>query len=345
MNDPVELHGFYFPAGTSRRVDATLVSVGESFQIREHDDAITHDVDLAELTDRLANVSRKIVFTDGSVFECADNDAVDMAFGQHRAFSSNLSRAEGSWKIVTAALAGCVVLLVGLYVYGIPLLARGAVAVTPSAALTLMDRSVLETADRAVFDESNLPPNRQRELGALFNELVEASGLDDPRPTLLFRDGGRIGANAVALPGGTVILTDQLEALAENDDELAGVLAHELGHVEENHGLRQLYRSLGIAFMVSVIAGDGGQLFEDLVAQAALLDTFSYSRRFEYEADEYSVELINQVGRNPQGFVDLIERVFKEAGVDGDGSNWLSTHPGNDERRERVREILEEQSN
>ena len=59
-----------------------------------------------------------------------------------------------------------------------------------------------------------------------------------------------------ALPGGTVILTDQLVALAKNDDEIAGVLAHEIGHVKHRHSLKQLYRVLGIGFMISVIGGD-----------------------------------------------------------------------------------------
>jgi Zn-dependent protease with chaperone function len=93
--------------------------------------------------------------------------------------------------------------------------------------------------------QSKLPLERQQSLTQQFEDLVLlAQELNYPHidnMQLLFRDGGSVGANAFALPGGTVIATDQFIQLSENDDEIIAVLAHEIGHVRHQHSLRQIY--------------------------------------------------------------------------------------------------------
>ena len=232
-------------------------------------------------------------------------------------------------------------LLIGTFRYGLPAMANAAAAVTPKAVFSLIDAGALDTVDRVFFSESNLDQSRRQELTSIFEELIEVAGEESPPLNLLYRDGGRIGANAIALPGGTIILTDQLAALAEKDDEIAGVLAHEIGHVAERHSLRQIYRVLGVAFMVSVIGGDSGQIVEDVIAQAVAIESLSYSRKFESEADRYSVEVMLKAGRDPFAFVDLLDRVVgKHSGsaskAEGEDTGWFSTHPGNQDRRRDV---------
>ena len=160
---------------------------------------------------------------------------------------------------------------------------------------------------------------------------------------LLFRDGGRLGANAIALPGGTIILTDQLVALAEKDDEIAGVLAHEIGHVTGRHSLKQIYRVLGIGFMITIIGGDSGQIVEDVIAQAVAIESLSYSRNFEIDADRQSVAIMVEAGRDPMAFVDLLDRILGQSSKDAKDTDtgWLSTHPGNADRRKEVAAYLE----
>ena len=200
---------------------------------------------------------------------------------------------------------------------------------TPTSVVALIDEGALDTVDRAVFEPSTMKESARERYRQLFAELVAASGQDPASLRLLFRDGGRMGANAVALPGGTIILTDQLAKLAKNDNEVAGVLAHEIGHVIDRHSLRQIYRALGIGFMIVIVIGDTSQLLDNVVSQLALLDTLSYSRQFETDADTVSVEIMLKTGRDPLAFVDLLERIFASTGVDANETNWLATHPGN----------------
>ena len=80
-------------------------------------------------------------------------------------------------------------------------------------------------------------------------------------------------------------------------------------------------------------------MVEDVVANAALLDTFSYSRAFETESDIHSVEIMIKAGRNPTAFVDLLDKILKSHGIDPEEAEtgWLATHPGNKDRRADVK--------
>jgi len=339
---PDKLNGRYYFADSSAHVDAELHYEDGSLIITVSESGEQHSVDFRELGDRLGNVPRKIYFSDNSVFECADNDAVDLAFGKGGHFASRLSRFEGSWKYVIVATVLTFVCLAGIYRYGVPIMANVAANNTPVGVVEAIDSGTLETVDRLIFSESKLEDARKGELTDLFEEVSIASGHREPPLKLLFRDGGAVGANALALPGGTIILTDQLEDLIESDDEIAGVFAHEIGHVSERHSLRQIYRVLGLTFMISLIGGDSGQVVEEVLGQAVLLESFSYSREFEISADAYSVKVMEKLGRDPLAFVGLLDRILEKHGLETDGeTNWLDTHPSNKDRRENVEAMVE----
>lgn len=338
------LKGRYYRDGASVSVQADLHDVdGALYLVQEGSDKKIH-VQMESVADRLGNVPRKIYLSGDSVFECTDNDAVDRFFKRDTHFFSRMTKAEGSWKFVAVATVATFICLFGLYRYGLPAAAHVAANATPAGVVEAMDASTFKSVDQLLFEESTLSNERKTELTKIFDELVMLSGQTNPPMTLNFRDGGKLGANAIALPGGTIILTDQLEALAESDDELAGVLAHEIGHVEHQHSLRQIYRALGLAFMIGVIGGDSGQVVEDVVANAALLDTFSYSRAFETESDIHSVEIMIKAGRDPMAFVDLLDKILKANDIDPEKSEtgWLSSHPGNKDRRASVQAQIDE---
>jgi hypothetical protein len=84
-----------------------------------------------------------------------------------------------------------------------------------------------------------------------------------------------MGANAFALPGGTVVVTDQLLELSPDDAALAGVLAHEIGHVEHRHLMRQLISGTVVGVVATLLAGDTSSV---MVALPAVLADLSYSR-------------------------------------------------------------------
>jgi len=128
-----------------------------------------------------------------------------------------------------------------------------------------------------------------------------------------FRGGGDIGANAFALPDGTVVFTDEIVHLAHNDDELLAVFAHEIGHVKYRHGLRATIQGSVLSFAVGMLVGDVSAAADMLAALPLLLTTSSYSRDFEREADANSLVFLDAHNIPRHSFIDLMERLTYSA--------------------------------
>ncbi|MCB0353444.1 MAG: M48 family metalloprotease [Bdellovibrionales bacterium] len=161
--------------------------------------------------------------------------------------------------------------------------------------------------------------------------------------------------NAVAAPGGYIFITDSFLKQLRSEDELAAVLAHEVGHVVEEHGVSAISQAhLTNAFMkVGSIAADqslsgtmvgtvGSPLVEafqgsvDDVLETLLVN--GYGRSQEYDADEYGVQLLAKAGYDPNAFVSVLktlERLEKESTQGG----WLSTHPKGEDRLDELDDL------
>ena len=178
--------------------------------------------------------------------------------------------------------------------------------------------------------------------GSVFDRIASFSTRGKAGYNLNFRDGGVIGPNAFALPDGTLVLTDQLVRMAGGDTEMVlGVLAHEIGHVEKDHSLRQMYRAAGLAGLIMLITGDIGSGGEEVLTDGAALLALSYSRSAESEADHISVDLMARAGHDPAA-IGRFFRLLEEKLHDKDGTSMLSTHPGTPERRRQIEEWARE---
>lgn len=138
--------------------------------------------------------------------------------------------------------------------------------------------------------------------------------------------------NAVALPGGNVILFDGLLKQARSPDEVAGVLAHEIGHVREKHVMQALLRQMGLAVVLGGIDGNSGALVNNMLAM-------SYSRESEAEADAHSMKALGQANISPVGtasFFDRLSNLDGSASGDGDTgiTGYMTSHPLSRSRKE-----------
>jgi predicted Zn-dependent protease len=131
--------------------------------------------------------------------------------------------------------------------------------------------------------------------------------------------------NAFALPGGSILVMRGLIEFAQSPDELAGVLAHEMGHVAARHSLQKLMEQLGIGFFFGILLGDIGTGTIAVAGETLLL--LSYSRGFESEADDLGLARLAAVGLDPRGLADLFVRLEEKSGEAPDWMRLLSTHP------------------
>lgn len=150
--------------------------------------------------------------------------------------------------------------------------------------------------------------------------------------------------NAFALPGGKIIITRGLFLLLDKESELAGVLAHELGHVNARHHARYLEKTLGLSLLLQIgtLLIGGEDLTERIIIQlasiGATLLTLKFSRDQEREADKLGVRFSLNAGFDPHGLIDVFYKFKKlERNLPPE---WLSTHPLPDTRIKEVSRLI-----
>jgi hypothetical protein len=140
--------------------------------------------------------------------------------------------------------------------------------------------------------------------------------------------------NAAAFPGGNILIFDELLKESDGPDELAGVLAHEIAHVEERHTTETMIRQLGIGIFVAGFGGTTGSSIESLLAA-------SYSRGAEDEADREAIEALSGANVSPLGTAGFFERLAKQESSLGRAAqplSYLSSHPMSAERQKLFRD-------
>jgi hypothetical protein len=139
--------------------------------------------------------------------------------------------------------------------------------------------------------------------------------------------------NAFALPGGTILVTDDLIDLAETPDELAAVLAHEAAHVEKRHVMQAVWRSLGLGLILDAVVGGGSGAGQQAVLLAGSFTDLRYSRDAELEADAEGQALLKAAGLSSSGMAPFFRRLKAEH--EGDGAavaELISSHPDTQRR-------------
>jgi Zn-dependent protease with chaperone function len=326
----------YYDGRTSQRQRAELSLGGQDDLLVSTDSGcISYPLGHVQPSPRLARLPRTLRLPDGGHLELADDPLLDRWFPRRSLIEALADRLERHWP--SAAAAG-LLLVVGLTLFfwqGLPRIADSVARQIPPAAERAIADEVMRLVDRTMLDASTLPDAVQARLQAAFADLTA----DLPRAAdyrLEFRHGGKtLGANAFALPGGLVVVTDQLVQLMADDALVVAVLAHEAGHHEHRHGLRAALQNSAIVLLVGFVTGDVTGFGSLAVSIPVLLLENGYTRDFEREADAFAVDLLRHKGLQPTDFAAALRKLQslspfaqEEDGVTG----YLATHPATAER-------------
>lgn len=330
-----EVVGTWFDGRDSRARAVTLSRpTTQSLLLRSDQGELELPLATVSISPRLGSTPRILRLRDHGQVECADSPDLDHWFAtpsRIEALADWLERRRGP------ALAAAALTVLGVVLFfrvGLPWAAEQIAPRIPSRVERLMSAQVLDLMDRVELRPSRLPATRQQQLRAEFSGLIE--DLQRERDMRLqFRSAPRLGANAFALPDGTVVMTDELVALAHSDDELIAVLAHETGHHEHRHALRQTLESSGIVVMAALLFGDVSGSSLTVSMPTVLLET-GFSRAHEREADEFAFALLLRKGHSPQAFADMLRRLGEKDGGDTAMVGYFSTHPASEDRIRRA---------
>ncbi|MFZ6780898.1 M48 family metallopeptidase [Undibacterium sp. Ji83W] len=288
-------------------------------------------------------------FADGSHCEIHDKADQQTLLDYLDYQPSRVQRWQRQWKWALVAIIAMAAMLLAAREWGMPWLADNIAARLPGRYEQALGAEVMKLLDNSVLNRSRLSDQRIAQAKAAIERVMPEHGRIPIR--LEVRDAPEIGVNAFALPGGTIVVTDAMIRMlstnkdkglsAEGAEELAGVLAHEIGHVEGNHGMRRLVRDA----MVAVIAGSLFSDFSSVVSLASAgVVNMEFSREMETEADDYAIQRMQQAGMSPARLADALEQMEKlhkrEAEHDSSTkriTKYMSSHPATEDRVARFR--------
>lgn len=281
-----------------------------------------------QISERIGRSQRRILLPEGAFIEVGDGpqwDGLAQTGGGHMGL---LQRLEAHWQAVLVSAVATVLLCWAAYIWLLPLSVEWVSRWVPETWVSRLSSESMDLLDRVYTAPSALPAARREALTATFASWRTPDGRPPPY-RLHFRQGTRLGANALALPSGDIVITDELILKAKDDDELLGVLAHELGHVHARHALRQTVQGALLVVLANLMLGDAA----DMTGTVAGLLSLRYSRDFEREADDYAARMMRANGRDPAHLAHLLQRL--EEG-NGGGLDYFRTHPLTEERARRL---------
>ncbi len=148
--------------------------------------------------------------------------------------------------------------------------------------------------------------------------------------------------NAFAVPGGHIVVMDKMLRETRTPEELAGILAHEMGHVTERHPMASAIRMMGITLIFDMIVGDSSAIMETAATMGGVLIAFSYNRDDERAADAIAIRILNDAKIDPRGLEQVFLRLEEKTGDGEEGTfdrltQFFNTHPGLAERARNVK--------
>ncbi len=286
----------------------------------------------------IGRIRRVIRLPGGRILESDDIEAVD-AIGDSLSTGRGLRwvhRLESRWRMVFASVVVVIGFVWAFYQFGIPAIARDIAGRLPMPVLRVATDQAVLILDKLVLDESKLPEERRKEVTEGLDVVVEALGTEPFEYRLHFRSAKEI-PNAFALPAGDIFITDTLIEEAKNDREIFAVLAHEVTHVENRHGMRMVLQNTGVLFLVSVLLGDVVSASSMGAALPTVLAESGYSRGFEEEADAGAAHYCIECGWGTGPLRDFLTRIAPPGQVPE--MSWMSSHPDTSKRVEALLKI------
>jgi Zn-dependent protease with chaperone function len=332
---------FYYDGRAATRRPATLRLDGDALVIAfdggERRVALA-DVDVSE---RLRGAPRTVHLPDGASCDVEDSPELDALLAEVGHRSGQVERWQRSWTTTLASLAALVVMAAAGYRYGLPVLANYAAHRMPQAIAQHITTRAMNSLDHTLLKPSALTPSRQRQILEGFAKLKDPE--DDTAFILDLRDADVLGPNAFTLPDGTIVLLDDLVKLADNDEQIYAVLAHERGHAHYRHGLRAMLQTTAIGVVMYLWIGDANTLLATVPTVAL---EARYSRAFEADADAYAARMMRANAIAPGRLGEMLEKLEawlrqKHPGATDSSliPGFLRTHPTTPERIEALKQM------
>lgn len=344
----------WFDGRSPRGRSVRLWVQGDELLLQTHDGETErrYPLDGVHWPERRSHGQRQAELPDGGLIQHANAAEWDAWWQANNGRESVVVGWMQSWRATLIAMAGTVAFLAAAWVWGVPVLSTVLARMVPASLENRIGQESLAQLDGLFLQPSQLPQARQNALRARFARAVERAYPDGGAPAwqLSFHRSKILGANAFALPGGSIVVTDGLvELLDDQPDAIVGVMGHELGHVAHRDGLDLMVRAGLLSALLGLVVGDASSF---LATVPATLATQAYSRDAERRADASAAQLLHANGVSPAVMALFFERMLQQPNKKGQPGGQkkragkdeaslliaISSHPDHAERIRYFRE-------
>lgn len=330
----MRIKGSAFPPNSSVRHSAELDTSQAGFiSLIVDDETIRCDVNWIEISVPVGKLPIRFKLPDGWMFVAERSPQISQWLKENKK-SGWVDKIEGNvfaW-VFSALICLCVV--IGSYHYLLPWVSQKVAESVPDyVAITLGDK-VLDSFDEH-WEKSQLPVNQQQQIRLRLQEhLTQLSPL--PYSIEVEFRSSDMGANAFALPGGKIVVLDDLVKLAQSDQQLDSILLHEVGHVHHQHMLKKLVHSSLLSVGVSLLVGESSGVIDNLAGLGVFFLSNGHSREAELQADEYAKQSMLTIYGSSESMAEMFELFRAQEWVEV--PEWLNSHPDFEQRIEAARE-------
>lgn len=330
----MHIQGTAFAPRSSVRYEAHLdISQVDGLSLYVDGEMIRCQQQDVDISVPVGNLPVRFTFPDGWVFVVDRSAEVSAWLKLHRK-SGLLDRMESNMMAWLVAVVVCVGVVLGAYVYILPWGSEKVAQSLPDSVSVSLGNKILQTMDKQ-WQASELPPERQDAIRQRITRHVQKLP-NLPFPVdIVFRSSG-MGANAFALPGGKVILLDQLVELTANEQQLDSIILHEIGHVYHRHMMERLVHSSVLSVGVAFLTGESSGIVDNLAGIGVFFLSNGQSRQAENEADDFAKQAMLEIYGTSEPMAEMFELFRQQSSKDV--PEWFNTHPGLEHRIQAARD-------
>ncbi|WP_158966679.1 M48 family metallopeptidase [Paraglaciecola sp. L3A3] len=336
----MQVQGQFYPEGGSQCLLAEVTfsqSGAMSLTVTDNNIHIQLRRDELKIKDKLGSIPREIVLSGLGLLSVESTAETDSWLGADKK-SNRIAKIEKNRSMVLLSLILVPAFLYVFFKHMIPGFAVHFSEYVPEGAIRIASEHTLYSLDKTLLNKSKVDAKLQQTYRDNWQQTLSQLTLNDVQYNLNFRESDKMGANAFALPDGTVVVTDELLSLIDNNEELLqAILLHEIGHVENRHSMRLIAETLATSLAIDYFFGDLGGMIEVFAGLSNTLVQNQFSQKLEWEADNFALEQIETLGLDPESFAKAMEKLAATLPEESKLDALMQSHPLMKERIDNAR--------
>jgi Zn-dependent protease with chaperone function len=336
----MKIQGQFYPEGESQCLLAEVTfsqSGALLLTVTEQNISIQLSRDELQIKDKLGSIPREIMLSGQGLLSVDSTPETDLWLGAEKK-SNRLANIESNRSMVLLSLILVPAFLYAFFKYMIPGFAVHFSEYVPEYAVKIASEHTLYSLDKTLLNESEVDAQLQQTYKDNWQDTLSQLTLNDAHYNLNFRESDKMGANAFALPDGTVVVTDALLTLIDNNEDLLqAILLHEIGHVENKHSMRLIAETLATSLAIDYFFGDLGGMIEVFAGLSNTIVQNQFSQKLEWEADNFALEQLQTLGLDPESFAKAMEKLAATLPQESKLDALMQSHPLMKERIENAR--------